>query len=271
LVLIDNKNQKCHYFDFGRYHSPFQYGRVRSSDTDHELEINTIPLISENGTTIINYYEILRELQLNPACHGEGEIHASYCTINFQDAFNNANEMQHASPIPYGPFRYKGSNCSRFVNKTILAGNPSIRHKIKLNFFVPLTPTPINNVNSLKHKIILPKRLKGIGFIPLHKLEYSLLKSTLPQPLRNNKVPDNAQWLSGEGVGSWFDFNYRDGLLEVIRYAPTGEVECSGFYKSRSSEYFISIKKLNIDYPSNCKVVTLRNEDTKLMFDWTSN
>ena len=29
LVLVDGINKTCHYFDFGRYHSPFQHGRVK--------------------------------------------------------------------------------------------------------------------------------------------------------------------------------------------------------------------------------------------------
>ncbi len=31
VVLIDPDKNKCHYFDFGRYHAPFQYGRVRNA------------------------------------------------------------------------------------------------------------------------------------------------------------------------------------------------------------------------------------------------
>ncbi len=33
-------------------------------------------------------------------------------------------DHKHESPIPYGPFVAKGSNCSRFVHSVILAGNP---------------------------------------------------------------------------------------------------------------------------------------------------
>ena len=267
LVLIDISNRKCHYFDFGRYHSPFDHGRVRGSITDHDLEMKTIPLISSDGKTIENYTNILNELQLNPACHGEGNIHASYCQIDFKTAFSKVIQMQDTHHWPYGPFRYKGSNCSRFVNTAILAGRPDFWQKVRLKWFVPLTPTPLNNVNSLKNKIILPKLLKTQPFVPFKKLNKEQIKTTLLQPERNPVIPENAQWLSGEGAGSWFDLNFQGDLLKVTRYSPYGDIECSGIYKNSTSENINSLKRMSITYPSNCNRVTLVNEDSKHIFE----
>ena len=78
LVLINSETKKCHYFDFGRYITPFQHGRVRSEITEHGLKVNTLAQISKDGQRIENFNEILRELQLNHECHGEGALHASY-------------------------------------------------------------------------------------------------------------------------------------------------------------------------------------------------
>ena len=165
--------------------SPFDHGRVRGAITDHDLEMKTIPVVSADGNKIDNYADILNELQLNPACHGEkGNIHASYSPIDFKAAYNKVSQMQDAHHWSYGPFRYKGSNCSRFVNTALLAGKLDFWQKIRLQWFVPLTPTPLNNVDfSLKNKIILPKLLKTQPFIPLRKLDYEHIKSTLPQPV----------------------------------------------------------------------------------------
>ena len=55
LVLIDIQGKKCHYFDFGRYHSPFQHGRVRSAETDHDLKMFTRPVISFDQSIICNF------------------------------------------------------------------------------------------------------------------------------------------------------------------------------------------------------------------------
>ncbi len=267
LVLIDISNRKCHYFDFGRYHSPFDHGRVRGAITDHDLEMKTIPVVSADGNKIDNYEDILNELQLNPACHGEGNIHASYCHIDFKTAFSKVIQMQDAHHWPYGPFRYKGSNCSRFVNTAILEGRPNFWQKVRLKWLVPLTPTPLNNVNSLNNNIILPKLLKTQPFVPLKKLDKEQIKTTLLQPERNPVIPENAQWLSGEGAGSWFDLSFQGELLRVTRYSPNGEIECSGSYKNITSENINSLEKMRVTYPSNCNRVTIANEDLKHTFE----
>ena len=110
LVLIDKEKSKAHYFDFGRYHAPYKHGRVRNTETDHELEIKTIPQLNNDSQRLENFRDLLYELQTNPACHGEGELFASHCSVNFEKAYAKAHHMLEASPIPYGPFRYNGSN-----------------------------------------------------------------------------------------------------------------------------------------------------------------
>jgi hypothetical protein len=267
VVLIDTENLKCHYFDFGRYHAPFQHGRVRSEETDHELSMKTIPAFSPDNTALLNYREILSELQNNKACHGEGNLHASYCPVNFQAAYHKATQMQQVSPIPYGPFRLRGSNCSRFVNTVIRAGKPLWKFRFRLKFLVWFTPTPMNNVNSLEHSLFLPDQLNGTLFYPTKKLENKTLQSTLQPPSRDAKIPENAQWLSGEGAGSWFTLVPENSQLKVTRYAPDGQVECTGFYKNPGSPANISHRHFLITYPSNCKFVSLKNQDEVLRFE----
>jgi hypothetical protein len=157
LILVDPRTHKCHYFDFGRYHAPFQYGRVRSEKTDPGLAIRAVAKISSDRSRIQNLEEILTELQSKPEYHGDGEIHAGYCKIDFDKAFRKASLLQNESPISYGPFVRNGSNCSRFVCTSILAGKPAFKYAFSLKYFVFLTPTPLNNVNALEHKMVVPK------------------------------------------------------------------------------------------------------------------
>ncbi len=267
LVLIDKKDKKCHYFDFGRYHAPFQFGRVRSAETDHDLEMKTIPQISEDGTEITNFNDILYELQNNPACHGEGKLYASWCKVNFDAAFIKAVNMQEAGPIPYGPFRYKGSNCSRFVNKVILAGKPAWRHGLRLRYLVPLTPTPMNNVNSLQNKTGLPKLLNNIPFYPVFRHGKHFLLSTLPPPRREKPIPENAHWLAGEGAGSWFFVDVKGKTLEVTRYSPEGRIECTGIFENHNRRTVITSQdSFVLTYPANCREITLIVEDEIVRF-----
>ncbi|MBL7909449.1 MAG: hypothetical protein JNJ41_00170 [Bacteroidia bacterium] len=154
VVLIEKESGNCHYFDFGRYHAPYQHGRVRSAYTDHDLEMKSKAFFDKNGR-LTNYNEILWELYKNESCHGNGSLHASYCDVDFNKAFNKANQMQLASPIPYGPFLPNGTNCSRFVNTVIVSGSPKWYHKLVLNYPKTLSPTPIGNVKTLSNYAII--------------------------------------------------------------------------------------------------------------------
>jgi hypothetical protein len=269
LVLIDSKKMSCHYFDFGRYHTPFQYARVRSESTDVGLKINEIPEIPEissNAENIENFLDILKELQSNYECHGEGKLYASYCQINFQKAFAKATEMQNESLIPYGPFKYKGSNCSRFVNSVIVAGKPNWKILCKLKYFVSLTPTPRDNVNSLSNKIILPKILQNKPFYPLKISNKKILKSTLPEPVRHINISENAQWISGEGAGSWFSISLEKEHYKICRRNNFGALECEGKFEKIGKSIFNTDSAFKFIYLSHCKKVKIQQNNTIIEF-----
>lgn len=165
IVLVDNQNGACHYFDFGRYHSPYQHGRVRSAYTDHDLKMKTKAFVSAEGT-LENYNEILLELFNNESCHGSGKLHASYCLVNFDLAYAKANALQLISPIPYGPFLAKGTNCSRFVNSVLLAGKPNWYYRFVLSNPKTLSPTPIGNVKCLSNYTTIHHSSPEFNLIP---------------------------------------------------------------------------------------------------------
>jgi hypothetical protein len=152
VVLINNHGE-CHYFDFGRYHAPFGFGRVRNAITDHDLAMQTKALIQGNEITNIN--EILNELYNNKACHGEGDLHASFTTIDFEKSYLKAKQMQQQSPWKYGPFIWKGTNCSRFVRTTILAGMRLSKNHIKLLLPWSISPTPLGNVKTFSKRFVV--------------------------------------------------------------------------------------------------------------------
>ncbi len=57
VVLVDPSG-KCHYYDFGRYHAPYGYGRVRSAEADHDLRVNTLAQISKCSKKILNFNDL---------------------------------------------------------------------------------------------------------------------------------------------------------------------------------------------------------------------
>lgn len=153
LVLVDGRQGICHYFDFGRYHAPVGHGRVRDSETDHDLKIGTKAIIQDGQ--ILNARALLLELAGNPSTHGSGPLHAAIAPVNFNSAFAAAKEMQRQSPHAYGPFIWNGTNCSRFVRTIAMAGRLSLTQHARLALPMTLTPTPMHNVTTVGASVVV--------------------------------------------------------------------------------------------------------------------
>lgn len=151
VVMIDN-NGDCLYFDFGRYHTPHGTGRVRGSNTDHELEIQTKIAFSNDGEPILD--DLYSELNSKEECHGDGLLRAGFIVINYDNCLNYIRKLQSYDYIPYGPFIRSGTNCSRFVRNVALKGVQKKRLKIKLRLPWMLTPSPLWNVKSIGEYIV---------------------------------------------------------------------------------------------------------------------
>ena len=146
LILINSENKELLYFDFGRYHTPTGFGRVRDKETDPDIGIPISAEIKENK--INNIENILLHTVNKKANHGEGKLYASVLkNVNFISSYKFAKKIQEKGIIPYGPFVPKGSNCSRFVSATIRKSNPSLIKNLRLQFPFSLSPSPKRNVS----------------------------------------------------------------------------------------------------------------------------
>lgn len=145
LLLINHDNGEVHYMDFGRYHAPFQMGRVRDKYTDPDVTVNTKATIKDDK--ILNWFEIFDEVKNKVNNHGKGRLVASVKRIkSFKKAFKKAKQMQERGAIFYGPFKSGGTNCSRFVSQVASASDIGIKRKIMLKMPYSVSPTPISNV-----------------------------------------------------------------------------------------------------------------------------
>lgn len=259
VVLVQNSTGICHYFDFGRYHAPFGHGRVRNVDTDPELKINAIAQI--NGEEIKNIKTILNELSERKACHGNGVLFASLCKINFEKAMRKATSLQNKSPLPYGPFKYKGTNCSRFVHAVILSGIPRLDTYISLSFPYTLTPSPLSNIKALKSQTI----------IKTGKMEQTLscrnLLDVLPPPPMPKNLSPKARWLAGEGAGSWFCIIKKLNHFLISRYTEEGNLEFASEYKIVNSAVFKPSQKFQILYLSHYLKVSILQDSKVIEFE----
>lgn len=168
-VLINSKEGKAYYFDFGRYHTPKGYGRVRDEETDPDL---TLPNVNIKSDKIVNLNDILVFLSKLKSTHGEGRLYASVLSdVAFFDAYNYAKKLQNKGMVKYGPFVYGGTNCSRFTASLAISSLPPFFKKIRLRFPFCISPSPKRNVSILNNtyyvvdkenvKIISKSKLKA--------------------------------------------------------------------------------------------------------------
>ncbi len=173
-VLVNHTTKELHYFDFGRYHMPSKFGRARDQETDPGLAFKTKLILSEDNK-ILNIKDILLELSLNKDCHGTGPLYASLLkNVSFESAYKYAKGIQNKDAVPYGPYEYRGTNCSRFITSIAKQSNPSWKIKFRLSaslLFTPLTKANvfasdntyyrIENNTIIKHLLSYKDQLKN--------------------------------------------------------------------------------------------------------------
>lgn len=144
FLLINHQTSEVHYFDYGRYHTPYQYGRVRDKETDPDIAVNRKAII-ENGK-ILNLNELILDRYYNQACHGEGRLTAAVVKkVCFDRAYHKAKSMQEREAIPYGPFKVNGSTCSRLVVQVVMAATDNKLTKMLIRFPYTISATPRSN------------------------------------------------------------------------------------------------------------------------------
>jgi len=271
VVLVDSETSAAHYFDFGRYHAPYGFGRARCADTDPELALKSKPVINLKTNTLVNYSQILIELQSSDVFHGFGNLHSAYTSIDFKNAYDKAMSLVNESPIKYGPFQKGGSNCSRFVCDILNAGRLNWWQKIKLNFFIPLTPTTLTNVRAFGNKRVLEKQFDEINFCP-PKPTKEWLNNTLPAPVRPKNLPIQAQWLAGEGQGSWFWVKQvSNAKIRLGRYSALGATEFEADFEEENGHFINQNAPFFITYMSDYRRVTIRQKGIKYIFNRVKN
>lgn len=85
-----------------------------------------------------------------------------------------------------------------------------------------------------------------------------LISKTLKAPQRPSQLNVNAQWLAGEGAGSWFLIKPLLSNTWIIeRYSPTGDLECSSEFKETSIVAFDIHLGFEFVHISHCQSVSI--------------
>ena len=242
IILID-EHGTCKYYDFGRYHTPYQYGRVRSEATDHELEIRTKAIVKADQ--IQNFKEILQEIFENENCHGEGDLHASYLKINFAKAETKISKFLKKECHKYGPLIWNGTNCSRFVQSILLAGIYKNRnHFWKVLLAPSISATPLHLVRSLQNS----KKIEAREIVKLKNRKAS--KLVLPP---KEKPHPEAQWFAGEGAGSWILIETLEDNFLMKKYSSNLKLESESIMQLSDHEKLNLNENYQLKFPVNCK------------------
>lgn len=274
-MLIKKNDSKINYFDFGRYITSYGKGRVRSAETDPEINI---PIIAKfKNDKLINLKEILLWLENHPEkTHGNGRLVASVNDkINYNNALNFIQNLISKKELPYGAFVKKGSNCARFVTDTIINSCTKKNVILKLKSSYILTPSPIGNtlkgktqktVFIIKNQIIKEYKNRSIlkeyriTFFNKFENELDLIGTELPDIEKFNL--NNATWLSGIGSGAWFKIENKlnDNYYKIVRYCHKGNKDFEAIF-TVNKLCFNHQKEHLFVHPTNCKEIIVKQND----------
>ncbi len=261
LVLIENETGKASYYDFGRYVTPVGFGRVRSAETDAELEIPIKAKLIGNGP-IENLEELLLWLEANPQkTHGQGRLVASVCEeVNYSLALKYILQLQNRGSIPYKAFKKKeGSNCARFVTETLLASVSNNKIKRKLNHIKRFSPSTVGNV-----EIAASTNIYEVYNGKVSSYKGSALKENITNYFKRDKrkqnsskelpkLPLQAKKLEGIGSNAWFVIDIEDSftnIFKIVRYNDEHQKDYVGYFKSELQ--FNPLQDFEITYDSHC-------------------
>lgn len=282
IVLINKETGKIEYYDYGRYVAPDSYGRVRSKETDHELDFQLKAKIVNDE--IENLDEILQFLGTHPSLtHGEGKLLASVCNeVDYKKAKLYIAKMQKAYFIRYAVFIKKASNCSRFVTTTLIASvtNNKIRKRLKQSTY--FSPSTIGNVvradtKNFIYEVSTKGEVKAFSSTALREniryfldrlKGYSASCEGSLEPKAISGLDERAQWLKGVGAGAWFEL-YKTTNSSVYRFkrvAPNGRVDVEGLY-SVSDNSFVYDEDFKFLHNSNCAFYHIKQRDKVYRFN----
>ncbi|MGX1024326.1 DUF6695 family protein [Flavobacterium sp. CS20] len=92
---------------------------------------------------------------------------------------------------------------------------------------------------------------------------YNFINKTLPEPQRPDFLSIHAQWLAGEGAGSWFllEKTSDNTIYEVTRFSPKGKIECEGFFRLENKTKALNITKpYQFVHLSHCAIVHIKQD-----------
>lgn len=277
ILLIDPADGHITYTDFGRYITPLGMGRARLSQTDPEIGFEVKAQFHSDGT-ISNVYEILQYTSAHPEkTHGSGVLYASvHQKIDLKMAMKMARSFNKRGSMPYAPFKWGASNCSRYIASIIRVALTKTNEKIRFNMGSLPTASPLSNVLysspgstifRLEEKII--EELGALSW----KQTLSYFFSSFPKgdfPDKSSFRPDkHFQWLSGLGDGAWFGLSMHQPeqqLYRIQRYNMQGHRSFDHVFQAQDPRFQLK-RPYRFVYDCNALECNLIQDGNKITFN----
>ena len=80
-------------------------------------------------------------------------------------------------------------------------------------------------------------------------------------PKKPSIIPDASQWVSGQGCGVWFsiELTSKEGVFNIKRFNPEGELDCDRLFKVEENGTKFDINKpykfVHVSHCSRCRIV----------------
>lgn len=81
--------------------------------------------------------------------------------------------------------------------------------------------------------------------------------NVLEAPSKPKNIPQDSQWLSGEGAGSWFSIALENDDYLIYRFSPEGKIECSGKFELVGNSLFQLNNQYQFTYLSHCAQIKI--------------
>jgi hypothetical protein len=87
----------------------------------------------------------------------------------------------------------------------------------------------------------------------------SIVGSILP-PEKPGHIPNNSQWLSGQGAGTWFAIAKAiDTQYNIKRFTPQGKLDCDRIFELESSPQVFDLNEpyqfTHISHCAKCRIL----------------
>tara|TARA_R110000822_G_scaffold62330_1_gene153656 strand:- start:348 stop:1343 length:996 start_codon:yes stop_codon:yes gene_type:complete len=275
LLLIQKNNAAINYYDFGRYITTYGSGRVRSKETDPELEISILAKFKND--TLLNLEEILLWIENHPEkTHGDGRLVASiHEEINFDKAASFIHELIDEKEHPYGAFTKNGTNCARFVTDTIIASSQNKKIGKQLKKSNLLTPSPIGNVikantNNTIYTVYNQHLTNYKNRSVVKEYKSTFFNKFKGEPnLKGTENPDidafeltSGTWLGGIASGAWFNLEEKvtSETYKISRHTSKGIKDFEGLFFLKETNFNPS-EAYKFTHPTSCKEVYIAQKN----------